>query len=410
MAFSFVHTADIHLDSPLKSLALRNPDLAEMVAGATRRTLSRIIDLCLAEQVQALLIAGDLYDGAQTSMKTAGFLARELARLDAAGIECFIIRGNHDAASRITRELLLPGSVHVFAGRAGVEEREWNGQPVAIHGISFAKPHAPDSLLDRFGAPRAGAFNIGMLHTSLGGSPGHDPYAPCSLAELQASGFDYWALGHIHKRAKYEGQTTVVMPGIPQGRDMGEEGEKSVTLVRVDGDQVTTEARALAVARFDRLEVPCDGLTDWADLVRRLKSALRAVDPGDMQHILRPVLTGVTPLTWRAGRDHDLLLAEAQSEAEGLDGLWIDKLVLELRAEGDAAPAGPVGELMEMITATPLPPEDDRVQAEYEALRKHLPKELRDLFGADEAATNATLSREMQIGARALLARLDGEG
>lgn len=410
MAFSFVHTADIHLDSPLKSLALRNPDLAEMVAGATRRTLSRIIDLCLAEQVQALLIAGDLYDGAQTSMKTAGFLARELARLDAAGIECFIIRGNHDAASRITRELLLPGSVHVFAGRAGVEEREWNGQPVAIHGISFAKPHAPDSLLDRFGAPRAGAFNIGMLHTSLGGSPGHDPYAPCTLAELQASGFDYWALGHIHKRAEYEGQTTVVMPGIPQGRDMGEEGEKSVTLVRVDGDQVTTEARALAVARFDRLEVPCDGLTDWADLVRRLKSALRAVDPGDMQRILRPVLTGVTPLTWRAGRDHDLLLAEAQSEAEGLDGLWIDKLVLELRAEGDAAPAGPVGELMEMITATPLPPEDDRVQAEYEALRKHLPKELRDLFGADEAATNATLSREMQIGARALLARLDGEG
>jgi len=227
VAFSFVHTADIHLDSPLKSLALRNPDLAEMVAGATRRTLSRIIDLCLAEQVQALLIAGDLYDGAQTSMKTAGFLARELARLDAAGIECFIIRGNHDAASRITRELLLPGSVHVFAGRAGVEEREWNGQPVAIHGISFAKPHAPDSLLDRFGAPRAGAFNIGMLHTSLGGSPGHDPYAPCSLAELQASGFDYWALGHIHKRAKYEGQTTVVMPGLTRthfhaasGRDL----------------------------------------------------------------------------------------------------------------------------------------------------------------------------------------------
>jgi hypothetical protein len=191
---------------------------------------------------------------------------------------------------------------------------------------------------------------------------------------------------------------------------MGEDGEKSVTLVRVDGDSITTEARALAVARFDRLEVPCDGLTEWADLVRALKSALRAVDPGDMQRILRPVLTGVTPLAWRAGRDHDLLLEEAQSEAAGLDGLWIDKLVLELRAEGDAAPAGPVGELMEMITTTPLPAEDDRVQAEYEALRKHLPKELRGIFGADEAETNATLSREMQAGARALLARLDGEG
>ena len=410
MAFSFVHTADIHLDSPLKSLALRDPDLAEMVAGASRRTLTRIIDLCLAEQVQALLIAGDLYDGAQTSMKTAGFLARQLERLDAAGIETFIIRGNHDAASRITRELLLPGSVHVFTGRAGVEEREWNGQPVAIHGISFARPHAPDSLLDRFGAPQPGAFNIGMLHTSLGGSPGHDPYAPCTLAELQATGFDYWALGHIHKRAVHEGQTTVVMPGIPQGRDMGESGEKSVTLVRVDGDEVTVEARALAVARFDRLEVGCDGLTDWADMVQALKAALRAIDPGEVQRIVRPVLTGATPLTWRATRDRDLLLAEAQSEAEGADGLWIDKLSLELRAEGDTAPAGPVGELMEMISDSPLPPEDARVRAEYEALRKHLPAELRGIFGADEAETATTLTREMEAGARDLLARLDGEG
>ncbi len=390
-----------------------------MVAGgATRATLSRIIDLCLAERVQALLIAGgDLYDGgAQTSMKTAGgFLARQLERLDAAGgIETFIIRGNHDAASRITRELLLPDSVHVFTGRAGMEERDWNGQPVAIHGISFAKPHAPDSLLDKFGAPQPGAFNIGMLHTSLGGSPpGHDPYAPCTLAELQATGFDYWALGHIHKRAEHAGATTVVMPGIPQGRDMGEAGEKSVTLVRVDGDSVTTEARPLAVARFDRLEVGgCDGLTDWADLVRRLKAALRGVDPGDTQRIIRPVLTGgATPLAWRARRDAELLLEEATSEAEGVEGLWIDKVTLELSAEGDTAPpAGPVGELMEMIAATPplSPPDDPRVQKEYELLRKNLPKELRGLFGEDEADTAATLAREMEAGARDLLSRLDG--
>lgn len=180
--------------------------------------------------------------------------------------------------------------------------------------------------------------------------------------------------------------------------------------MRVDGDAVTTEVRTLAVARFDRLEVSCDGINDWADLVRALKGALRAVDPDATQRILRPVLTGVTPLTWRAMRDCDLLLEEARSEAEGVAGLWIDKLALDLRVEGDAAPAGPVGELMEMIAKAPLSPEDPRVQAEYELLRKHLPSELRGMFGEDEAETATTLAREMAEGARALLARLDGEG
>src|SRR5208282_3663780 len=118
MAFRFVHTADVHLDSPLSTLALRDPALAELIGGATRKAFAAVIDLCLAEQVDALLIAGDLYDGEQTSMKTARFLADQLRRLHEGGIQTFIIRGNHDAESRITRELTLPDSVKVFGGRA----------------------------------------------------------------------------------------------------------------------------------------------------------------------------------------------------------------------------------------------------------------------------------------------------
>jgi len=114
MAFRFVHTADIHLDSPLRTLALREPELAGLIGGATRKAFAAIVDLCLAEQVDALLISGDLYDGEQTSMKTARFLADQLRRLHEAGIATFVIRGNHDAESRITRELTLPESVKVF--------------------------------------------------------------------------------------------------------------------------------------------------------------------------------------------------------------------------------------------------------------------------------------------------------
>lgn len=118
MAFRFVHTADIHLDSPLRSLALRNPELAELVGDASRQAFTAIVDLCLGERVHALVVAGDLYDGDQTSMKTARFLASQMTRLHQAGVRVYMIRGNHDAMSRITKQLVLPDTVTILAAAA----------------------------------------------------------------------------------------------------------------------------------------------------------------------------------------------------------------------------------------------------------------------------------------------------
>ncbi|HUZ91243.1 MAG TPA: DNA repair exonuclease, partial [Methylocella sp.] len=134
-AYRFIHAADVHLDSPLRSLALRTPGLAELIGNATRGAFVRIVDLCLEEQVDALLLAGDLYDGDQTSMKTARFLAEQIRRLHDAGIRVFIIRGNHDALSRITKELTFPDSVKVFGGRAEAVavDRQGGQFPVSIH-------------------------------------------------------------------------------------------------------------------------------------------------------------------------------------------------------------------------------------------------------------------------------------
>ncbi len=192
------------MDSPLKSLALRDPALQDAVGVATRTVLTRIVDLCLTEAVDALLIAGDLYDGDQVSMKTARFLQQELQRLDAAGIATFLIRGNHDAMSKVTRELVFPPLVTVFGAKASTKVID-GALPVAIHGLSFAKPQAPDSLLGHYPTPVPGAFNIGIMHSSLNGSAGHDVYAPCSAADLQGAGYGYWALGHIHLRSVHDG-------------------------------------------------------------------------------------------------------------------------------------------------------------------------------------------------------------
>lgn len=410
MAFKFVHTADIHLDSPLKSLALRDEGLAELVSNASRTTLTRIIDLCITEDVQALIIAGDLYDGNQTSMKTARFLAREMERLAEAGIPAFVIRGNHDAMSKITKELTLPDTVKVFPAKSETIETTWNGHAVAVHGVSFRHPHAPDSLLPQFGPPLPGAFNIGVLHTSLGGAPGHDPYAPCTLPDLQQTGYEYWALGHIHQRAAYPGDTTIVMPGIPQGRDIGEAGAKSVTLVNVDDTgTVQLEERALAAAQFEYLPVDCSALTDWPDLVGTLKQRLHDTRRGHGgEHlIVRPVLSGSTPLAWRAQRDADILRAEAQTIAEQAGSLWIDKVEIVL-TEGDTnRPGGAVGELAQSVASGVLASDHPDVSAVAEQLLKYLPQELRGMFGENEDDTTATLQQEMERGAIEVLARLD---
>jgi exonuclease SbcD len=324
--FRFIHTADLHLDAPLKSLALKDEELSELVGNATRRALERIVDLCLEEKVDALLIAGDLYDGDMRSMKTAAFLVSEMERLHAADINVFMIRGNHDAESVLTRELEFPSNVHVFSGHGGTVELPERG--VAVHGVSFSRPQAPESLLPKYKPPVPGLFNIGLLHTSLAGAAGHDTYSPCSVSDLQAHGFDYWALGHVHARQVHTEAPHVVMPGMPQGRDIGEAGPKSVTLATVQDGIVSLEERVTSEVEFAREAVALDGIDDWRDALEAIDAVLDSAAMSMSRHsVLRLELSGQTPLAWRLRRDSDLLLEQVSNRARGKGSVWIDKIV-----------------------------------------------------------------------------------
>ncbi|KQT87156.1 DNA repair exonuclease [Aurantimonas sp. Leaf443] len=418
MAFRFVHTADLHLDSPLRSLSLRNPDLAALIGDASRAALTAIVDLCLAERVDALLLAGDLYDGDQTSMKTARFLAAELARLDAAGISTFQVRGNHDALSRLTRELVLPPSVTVFGEKPGLVRLAAGGLEIAVHGISFSRPEAPESLLPRFAAPLEGAVNIGLLHTSLGGTPGHDIYAPCSPAELHATGFRYWALGHIHQRAVLEGAATIVMPGIPQGRDINEAGEKSVSLVTLSDDgAVRVEARRTSVAEFARVPVDVSGLETRGAAVDAIGRALEAAraDAASPHLVARLALRGATPLSFALRRDADLLLQDADLRAGGIGGIWVEKLGVETRdarAGSSGASADPVAELGALMRGEIAGDHGlrDAVRRLARETIDDLPPELRGLAGEDEAGFEAFVAELLEEGGQDVLARLAAAG
>ena len=227
-----------------------------------------------------------------------------MERLQKADVQVFYIKGNHDAENPITGEIDLPACVHVFDGRGGkvqLSPEAW------VHGVSFRDKHAPDSLLPKFGTPEPGVINIAMLHTSLAGTPGHDLYAPCAVADLVSSGFDYWALGHIHKRQIHAKVPWVVMPGNPQGRDIGEAGAKSATLLTIENGQITLEEIPTSSVEFRESTVSIAGLADDDEIRDALRThlAAEAATVPDCA-ILRLTLTGATPRAWQLRRDRDV--------------------------------------------------------------------------------------------------------
>jgi DNA repair exonuclease SbcCD nuclease subunit len=361
------------------------------------------------------MIAGDLYDGEQTSMKTARFLADQLRRLDEAGVRTFIIRGNHDAESRITRELTLPESVKVFAGRAESAPLGRGGLEAAVHGVSFAQKHAPESLLPKFRPPIPGSVNIALLHTSLGGSPAHGLYAPCAVSDLDGAGFDYWALGHIHQRFEERGRAAIVMPGNPQGRDINEAGPKSATLVAISDDRkIRIEQRPTSVAQFERLRVDLAGADDRREALKRIEKGLEAARAAaQSEHLVaRLVLTGATPLAWRLRSDADLLAEEARALGAALGKAWIDKVELDCvapRANESARSSDPVAELRALMETEVAQSKafQDALSDIAEELSRNLPHGARDgLLGRDPGEFAKILRALAREGAEDVLAHL----
>ena len=410
MAFRFLHTADIHLDSPLRTLALRDEALGAHIRGATRRAFSGLVDICLDRRLDALVIAGDLYDRDLEDMSTALFFGREMRRLAEAGIRVFIIRGNHDAESLLTRALSLPGNVHVFSSQGDTVRLDDAG--VAIHGVSFATAHVAENLVSRYPAPVSGLVNIGLLHTSLTGAEGHDVYAPCSLADLRAHGYDYWALGHVHKRMVHAEKPWIVMPGIPQGRDIGESGPKSATLVTISDDgAITAEPAPSAVAEFARVEADLSGAETMSDVAAQLETALaEALEAISAPWLVaRVTLTGDTPLAGELRRDDDLSLAEVRQAAEAVGKTLIDKLAFDFSG-GATAETGPLAEL-EALMSTPetLPPEViDKTLEAINAVRRTLPRASHEAFPPTDEARREMASELIAQGSGDVIARLRG--
>jgi len=406
-----LHTADIHLDSPLKSLAMKDEDLQATVKTATRAAFMKIVDTALFEEVSALLISGDLFDGAERSAKTAAFLTTQLDRLLVAGIPVFYIKGNHDAENPITGEVSLPENVHVFDGRGG--KRRIENSDVWIHGVSFSDRHAPESLLPKFGAPEPDAINIAMLHTSLAGSQGHDTYAPCSVAELTKMGFDYWALGHVHKRQVHSEAPWIIMPGIPQGRDIGEAGPKSATLLTIDEKNISVSEVPTSAAQFIEVRVGADGIESDDELRNRIRSVLLETAQGLVSDagLVRLSIGGKTARKWQILRDQDSWREVVAELARSTGVLWVERTKFEFGAETagaatDTSAVTELGRLMDQIRSESA--FTSELRTSLETVLAEIPMGRRSSIIPDEAAAEDLTNSLSEAGAALVLAAMKG--
>lgn len=385
----FIHTADIHLDSPLTGLSAYPDAPADRLRTVTRDAFGRLVDLALDEAVDFMVIAGDLYDGNWKDANTGHYFCREMGRLNRAGIPVYLLHGNHDAESEMTRRLTLPDNVHLFDSRKASSFR-LDTLKVALHGRGYREAATLENLAASYPAPVAGWLNIGVLHTALEGYASHACYAPCTLAELTAKGYDYWALGHVHEFAILHRDPWVAFPGNLQGRHSRETGERGALLVTADEAGIqTVERLAVAVLRWERLEVDVAADANLEAVVRRVGRAFEGLLAAIPQHLylaVRLVLRGQTvahgELFGLAAQLREEILGQAA--ARGLDRLWVEKVCVETRPPQDAALLSARGDAIADLQAflAMAPDDPDLLKALLDDLRPLVDKAPRELLAA----------------------------
>ena len=334
MDFTFLHCADLHLGSPLLGLSLKDEAIARRFAQASRDAFSDLVTAAIAQRVAFVLIAGDVYDGEWKDTAIGLFFARELSRLHREQIPVFIIHGNHDAKNVVTSAIPLPDNVTTFpVKRAKTQKLE--ALRVAIHGRSFLEREETENWAPSYPEALAGYFNIGMLHTSCDGKPGHASYAPCTTQDLVARGYDYWALGHVHQFEVLHENPHIVYPGNLQGRSIRECGPKGAVFVDVQDGRVRDLRRVITdQARWAEVVLDASGHDDRDALLRAVAQAFRPV-AGEAEGKLvaaRLRLTGATALHRSLLADPGGFAVDALAAAQqNAEDIWIEKLRLDTR-------------------------------------------------------------------------------
>jgi DNA repair exonuclease SbcCD nuclease subunit len=415
--FKFLHVADIHLDSPLLGLARYEGVPVDEVRSATRVALTNLVDLAIEEQVAFVIIAGDIYDGDWPDFGTGLYFCAAMGRLEKAGIDVYLLYGNHDAQSVLTKKLPLPPNVHLFtANKVATFTHEVTG--AVLHGRSYREKDTRENLAIQYPPATPGAFDIGVLHTALnGGRPPHAPYAPCSLAELTAKGYQYWALGHVHDFEIVSESPYVVYPGNVQGRSVRECGPRGVVIVTVQDNEIASPPERLSVdsVRWARVEVDLTTVSSENEVHLRIRSALEFAMDRESEGrplVARISIVGATPLHGWLSESKDQLQQDIRGIAISLsEQLWIEKIIIKTQAPaqakvGDSTTVDEIGALL--ASGSENPEIIERLKEDLEEFLSRLPAEV----GSDDEVVTAVRAGEfgtlLEAAATALTARLGG--
>jgi DNA repair exonuclease SbcCD nuclease subunit len=394
-----LHVADVHLDTPFYG---REKRIRQELRDACRKAFGAAVNEAIERDVHCFLIAGDLFDNELLTFTTEQFLLDMMKRLYEAEIDIFYATGNHDPAGKQyrTQHLNWPGNVHIFS----TSEPETfpitneNGDRIGlITGIGHATNREEQNLAQKLKNKQKELPHIAVLHTqvtSAKSSDMHDRYAPCTEDDLANGGFDYWALGHIHRQQRISEALPAYYPGNIQGRTPRETGPKGAIYAEVSNNaEVETEFLTVAPIIWHSITLPCPKTSpNFESLVDAIGTELmKQVDFHDgHRHIVRSNLTGESPLAHELQEPENL--EELRNRLEDrTDAMW-----LELRIESVVQPTDPdeyrgsttvLGEALDLI---------DELRNGEDILRSVSPQELANKNIPDPAGYIRSLTENIE--------------
>lgn len=314
----FIHAADLHIGAPFRGLRALSPRWADRLMEAIPRAWDRVVDAAVRNAVDFVVVAGDIFDTAHASYRDYLRFFQGLGRLEEAGIASYLCTGNHDPYATWQQDFfLLPDhAVMLAADRPSFVLHERDGVPLCVVGgrgypnkvwssdENIAAGITREAAVEALGPRAAEApFAVGVLHTGLDLDP---IKAPTDRRALLRAGFDYWALGHIHKRwADDEANPQLVFSGCIQGRDIRETGRRGISLVTLEqGAPNRSEFIPTASIVLQQVTVDASGCPTLPALVEKVMRELFAVNGRSSceEMVTRITLTGASGLHEVLGR------------------------------------------------------------------------------------------------------------
>ncbi|WP_277587110.1 metallophosphoesterase family protein [Psychrobacillus antarcticus] len=333
---SFLHVADLHLDSPFKGISSIPKSRWKDIRESTFQAFQNMINYAVESKPDFVLIVGDIYDGENRSLRAQYLFQKGMEALHVENIPVLICHGNHDHLSGNWVRFQLPENVHIFGDKVETKTLLISEEKVNITGFSYKERHILEPMHSHYPIAKHNDIHIGMLHGSLEGNNEHDVYAPFRKNDLLEKGYQYWALGHIHKRQILHSDPPIVYPGNTQSRHRNERGVKGFYEVSLVNNKAELQFVPSAAFIYDELFIECVGMIHANELITYIENELISYSQKNGKAIIVLTINAITEetieLLQSTNKDEWLLLIQESLE-QANNFLIIKELHIEFPIE-----------------------------------------------------------------------------